>query len=98
LRARASCGAASSDIIVANPNIFPESVAYDATTQKFYVGSLRYGHVTSVDKRIRDDGLCSSTLIDPKFACCLSFRLTLEGSGERKRSALTMVAKSGLAK
>jgi hypothetical protein len=83
----------SSDIVVANPNIFPESVAYDATTQKFYVDSLRYGHVTSVDKRIRDDGPCSSTLIDPNFACCLSFRLTLEGSGERKRSALTMVAK-----
>jgi sugar lactone lactonase YvrE len=36
------------DVVVKAPNLFPESFAFSATTQRFYVGSLRYGRISSV--------------------------------------------------
>ncbi len=53
-------------IAVDAPNLFPESFAYSATTKLFYVGSVRYGRVSSVDssgtiKTLSDDPRLKST-------------------------------------
>ena len=47
--AAAAGPSASGTIAVGSADLFPESFAYSAATNKFYVGSVRFGRVSSVD-------------------------------------------------
>ena len=55
--------AADADIAVDAPELFPESMAYLAATQRFYVGSVRYGRVSSVGF----DGTIATLVDDPSL-------------------------------
>lgn len=55
--------AAAEKLSVAAPNLFPENFAYLETTNLFYVGSLRYGRVSSVNA----DGKLATLCNDPRL-------------------------------
>jgi hypothetical protein len=55
--------AAARTLFVAAPNLFPENIAYLETADLFYVGSLRYGRVSSVDANGKLATLCD----DPRL-------------------------------
>jgi hypothetical protein len=59
--------AASGTLFVAAPNLFPENMAYLKTTDRFYVGSLRYGRVSSVDANGKLATLCDDARLISTF-------------------------------
>ena len=63
LAAAAPVAAATRSIFVAAPNLFPENVTYLETANRFYVGSLRYGRISSVDANGKLATLCD----DPRL-------------------------------
>ena len=54
-------------IVVDSPNLFPESFAYSAKTKTFYVGSVRYGRVSSVDASGTIKTLCNDPRLKSTF-------------------------------
>jgi sugar lactone lactonase YvrE len=55
--------AATGTLFVTSPNLFPENLAYLETADLFYVGSLRYGRVSSVNANGKITTLCD----DPRL-------------------------------
>jgi sugar lactone lactonase YvrE len=55
--------ASEATLAIDSPNLFPESFAYLASTDRFYVGSLRYGRVSSVAA----DGTIKTLCADPRL-------------------------------
>ncbi len=55
--------AAAGTLFVAAPNLFPENLTYLKEPKLFYVGSLRYGRVSSVDENGKLATLCD----DPRL-------------------------------
>ena len=59
--------ASGGTLAIDSPNLFPESFTYLAATDRFYVGSLRYGRVSSVSASGTIETLCDDPRLKSTF-------------------------------
>ncbi|MBD5656224.1 MAG: hypothetical protein IAI50_13755 [Candidatus Eremiobacteraeota bacterium] len=62
-----NASASDATLSIDSPNLFPESMAYLASTVRFYVGSIRYGRISSVDANGTIETLCEDPRLKSTF-------------------------------